>query len=232
MRVKDFLRNGTKRSRKRRGRPRAYVPEVALARATEAFWDGGLCGDVARRSGRGDRHEPAEPLRRVRRQARALPQDADRTIATPVAAAMAEALAVTGRCVRRLRRVYAAALDLYFPPRGEPRGCFLIGTATTEAMRDDGRARHFGATLCAISTRHSKRDFGAPRRGELPRGGRPAELGACSRARRCIRWRSAPRRRVASRARCTGRRRDRADLRTGPQPLIAAGRSTACAGLM
>jgi AcrR family transcriptional regulator len=49
---------------------------------------------------------------------------------------MSEALAPERPLREGLRSVYAAALDLYFPPKGQPRGCFLIGTATTEAMRD------------------------------------------------------------------------------------------------
>ena len=60
---------------KRRGRPRAYEPDVALGKALSLFRQGGLCGDLARRSECRDRHEPAEPLRRVRRQARALHQE-------------------------------------------------------------------------------------------------------------------------------------------------------------
>ena len=61
---------------KRRGRPRAYDPQTALARAADTFWKAGYAGtsldDLAAATG----HEPAEPLRGVRRQARTLSQDA------------------------------------------------------------------------------------------------------------------------------------------------------------
>src|SRR5262245_25640874 len=46
----------------------------AGARARRVL-EGGLCGNLARRSLGGDRHEPAEPLWRLRRQARALHQE-------------------------------------------------------------------------------------------------------------------------------------------------------------
>jgi AcrR family transcriptional regulator len=122
-------------SAKRRGRPPAYVPEVALARATKAFWESGFAAtsldDLAAATGMnrpslygafGDKH--ALYLRAL-----AAYWDAGRL-------AMADALAPDRPLREGLRRVYSIALDLYFPPNGQPRGCFLIGTATTEAMRD------------------------------------------------------------------------------------------------
>ena len=48
--VKDYLRNGTKKlmeqkaEPKRRGRPRAYDPQAAIARAAETFWKAGYAG--------------------------------------------------------------------------------------------------------------------------------------------------------------------------------------------
>jgi AcrR family transcriptional regulator len=122
-------------SAKRRGRPPAYVPEVALARATKAFWESGFAAtsldDLAAATGMnrpslygafGDKH--ALYLRAL-----AAYWNASRL-------AMADALAPDRPLHEGLRRVYSIALDLYFPPNGQPRGCFLIGTATTEAMRD------------------------------------------------------------------------------------------------
>src|SRR5215831_13477256 len=47
-------------------------------------------------------------------------------------AAMREALAYDRPLPEALMRVYAEALDIYFPAKGRARGCFAIGTATTE----------------------------------------------------------------------------------------------------
>jgi AcrR family transcriptional regulator len=123
------------KEQKRRGRPPAYVPEVALARATMAFWESGFAAtsldDLAAATGMnrpslygafGDKH--ALYLRAL-----AAYWDAGRT-------GLADALASDRPLREGLRRVYTVALDLYFPLKGQPRGCFLIGTATTEAMRD------------------------------------------------------------------------------------------------
>jgi AcrR family transcriptional regulator len=123
------------KEQKRRGRPPAYVPEVALARATKAFWESGFAAtsldDLAAATGMnrpslygafGDKHA-------LYLKALTAYWEAGRT-------AIADALAPDRPLREGLRRVYTAALDLYFPRNGQPRGCFLIGTGTTEAMRD------------------------------------------------------------------------------------------------
>jgi TetR/AcrR family transcriptional regulator, copper-responsive repressor len=123
------------KEQKRRGRPPAYVPEVALARATKAFWDSGFAAtsldDLAAATGMnrpslygafGDKHA-------LYLKALSAYWEAGRS-------GMTEALAPDRPLRDGLRRVYTVALDLYFPSKGQPRGCFLIGTATTEAMRD------------------------------------------------------------------------------------------------
>jgi TetR/AcrR family transcriptional regulator, copper-responsive repressor len=123
------------KEQKRRGRPPAYVPEVALARATKAFWDSGFAAtsldDLAAATGMnrpslygafGDKHA-------LYLKALSAYWEAGRS-------GMTEALAPERPLREGLRRVYTVALDLYFPSKGQPRGCFLIGTATTEAMRD------------------------------------------------------------------------------------------------
>ncbi len=51
-------------------------------------------------------------------------------------AAMREALAYDKPLAAALMGVYDRALSIYFPPRGQPLGCFAIGTAVTEAAED------------------------------------------------------------------------------------------------
>src|SRR6516162_5537030 len=109
------------KERKRRGRPPAYVPEVALARATKAFWESGFAGtsldDLAAATGMnrpslygafGDKHalylRALEGYRAMARAAmqRALPQDG------PLKAALGE--------------LYQAAISLYLSGEQGARG--------------------------------------------------------------------------------------------------------------
>ncbi|HEX7748345.1 MAG TPA: TetR/AcrR family transcriptional regulator [Bordetella sp.] len=55
---------------------------------------------------------------------------------------MEAALASSSSLAKALQRVYDTALALYLPAGAEPRGCFLIGTATVESKVDaEVRAR-------------------------------------------------------------------------------------------
>lgn len=154
------------KSEKRRGRPPAYVPEVALARATKAFWESGFAAtsldDLAAATGMnrpslygafGDKHA-------LYLKALTTYWDAGRS-------AMADALAPDRPLREGLRRVYTIALDLYFPPNGQPRGCFLIGTATTEAMRDSDVRATLAEALREIDAAFEVRFQLGKERGEL-----------------------------------------------------------------
>src|SRR5262245_26684556 len=118
---------------KRRGRPRAYDPDVAIARAIEAFWPAGYSAtsldDLSGALGMnrpslyaafGDKHDLyLKALTQYWRFGRD---------------AMRDALAYDRPLPEALWRVYRRALSMYLPEKGEPRGCFAIGTATTEAV--------------------------------------------------------------------------------------------------
>jgi AcrR family transcriptional regulator len=118
---------------RRRGRPRAYDPDTALAAAADVFWkkgyDGTSLDDLAAATGMnrpslyaafGDKHDLyLKTLQRYRDQARAL---------------SLSLLADEPPLRVYLARFYKAALDLYLG--GGPRGCFSIGTAATQAMVD------------------------------------------------------------------------------------------------
>jgi AcrR family transcriptional regulator len=160
---------------KPRGRPRAYVPEVALSRATKAFWQGGFAGtsldDLAAATGMnrpslygafGDKHD--------------LYMKALTEYWAAGRAAMAEALAPKRPLRAGLRAVYAKALDLYIPGAGRPRGCFLIGTGTTEAMRDPKVRAFLDAAYDEIDTAFEARLRAAVEGGELPSGADPEAL--------------------------------------------------------
>lgn len=121
---------------KGRGRPRAYDPQTALQQALGVFWSTGYSGasldSIATAAGMnrpslyaafGDKH--------------ALYIKALEQYWEFAAAAMHEALTDTTLALPdALMRFYEGQLSIYFSGDGQPRGCFAIGTATTEAAED------------------------------------------------------------------------------------------------
>lgn len=158
-----------------RGRPRAYQPEVALARATEAFWRSGYSAtsldDLSTATGMnrpslygafGDKHALyLTTLERYTADGRH---------------AMDEALN-NGRSLQdALKRVYDVALSLYFPGRGVSRGCFLVGTAATEAVGDPEIRTRLGGGLREFDRAFEARLRQAQTQGELDAAADPAAL--------------------------------------------------------
>jgi AcrR family transcriptional regulator len=121
---------------KRRGRPRAYQPEIALGKALEQFRKSGFAAtsldDLSAATGMnrpslygafGDKRDLyIKSYQRYRDDARTAMIDIFRD-QIPIR--------------KRLQRIYAAALDIYLA--GEtPRGCFTVMTAASEAVADPG----------------------------------------------------------------------------------------------
>ncbi|WGS19821.1 TetR/AcrR family transcriptional regulator [Bradyrhizobium sp. ISRA463] len=119
---------------KRRGRPRAYVPDVALGKALDLFRRDGFAAtsldDLSAATGMnrpslysafGDKRELyIKSYQRYRDDARA---------------AMVDIFRAEAPLRERLARIYAIALDIY--TEGEsPRGCFTVMTAASEAVAD------------------------------------------------------------------------------------------------
>jgi AcrR family transcriptional regulator len=118
-----------------RGRPRAYEPGVALRRAAEAFWKTGYSGTSL------DDLSAATGMNRP--SLRAAFGDKHTIYLRALAdywglkfAVMRVALASPGNLPEVLMRVYDAALDIYFSGDEHVRGCFVVGTAITEALGD------------------------------------------------------------------------------------------------
>ena len=160
---------------RRRGRPRAYDPDRALVAAIRAFWKTGYSGtsldDLSAATGMnrpslyaafGDKH--------------ALYLKALDYYWMLGRAAMKEALAGGHSLAEALMRVYRAALDLYLPDKGDARGCFAIGTATTEAMADKKIQAMFMAGLRDLDQAFEARLRLAQEQGELGRDADPAVL--------------------------------------------------------
>jgi TetR/AcrR family transcriptional regulator, copper-responsive repressor len=120
---------------KRRGRPRAYQPEVALGKALDLFRKDGFAAtsldDLSAATGMnrpslygafGDKRELyIKSYQRYRQDARTAMQDIFRA-PSPIR--------------KRLERIYAIALDIYLSGESGPRGCFTVMTAASEAVSD------------------------------------------------------------------------------------------------
>ncbi|HEY8879638.1 MAG TPA: TetR/AcrR family transcriptional regulator [Roseateles sp.] len=151
-----------------RGRPRSFDTEATLAQATLAFWQRGYAStsmdDLSAATGLnrpslygafGDKHELyLQALRLYTEQSNA-----------------AIAAALQGRSLRDgLGRVYELALQLYYPADEAARGCLLIGTAATEAPRDDAIRQQLGDSLRGFNAAFEARLQRAVETGELPAG--------------------------------------------------------------
>jgi AcrR family transcriptional regulator len=159
----------------RRGRPRAYDPETALAQAMAVFWSAGYAGtsldDITAGTGMnrpslygafGDKRALyLRSLERYRARGRA---------------ALIDALAPDRPLREGLRRVYQTALALYYSGEGGARGCFLIGTALTESVGDAEVRTTLRDALLEFDAAFEARLRLARDRGELPRAADPRSL--------------------------------------------------------
>jgi TetR/AcrR family transcriptional regulator, copper-responsive repressor len=120
---------------KRRGRPRAYQPDIALGKALDLFRKDGFAAtsldDLSAATGMnrpslygafGDKRELyIKSYERYRADARA---------------AMVDIFKDELPLRKRLQQIYAVALDIYLSGEGGPRGCFTVMTAASEAVAD------------------------------------------------------------------------------------------------
>ena len=120
---------------KRRGRPRAYEPDVALGRALDLFRKSGLAAtsldDLSAATGMnrpslygafGDKRELyIRSYQHYRDNARA---------------AVADVFRAELPLRKRLERLYQVALDIYLSGEEGPKGCFTVLTAASEAVND------------------------------------------------------------------------------------------------
>lgn len=158
---------------KRRGRPRAYDPDTALARAAATFWKAGYAGTSL------DDLVEATGMNRPSLYA-AFGDKRDLYLKT-LEAYSAEARDETLRQLADdpplrvfLTRFYGKALDLYFGDG--PRGCYTIGTAATVAAVDD-TVRDFLAERVRNADDFLQRQFEkAKARGEIAKSADAAAL--------------------------------------------------------
>jgi len=184
-----MVQKSKKTEPKRRGRPRAYDPDDALERAIRAFWKTGYSGtsldDLSAATGM---NRPS--LYAAFGDKRALYLKALDHYWALGRAAMKEALTYERPLREALMAVYRAALAVYLPEKGDPRGCFAIGTATTEASADLRIRAHFIAGLRDLDQAFERACDSLKSKANC-RIMRIRPRWRCLRRRRCIRSRSA-----------------------------------------
>jgi AcrR family transcriptional regulator len=158
-----------------RGRPRAYDPEQALARALGAFWRGGFSGtsldDLSAATGM---NRPS--LYGAFGDKRELYLAALERYVAASRAGMAESLDPDLPLPDGMLRVYERALALYFGDAEAPLGCFLVGTAATEAARDASVRDRLGSGLRELTRTFEARLRLARERAEIAPDADPALL--------------------------------------------------------
>jgi len=171
------MQNGTKMSEasRKRGRPRAYDPDQALARARDVFWEGGFTGSSL------DALSAATAMNRPSlygafgdKEAlylRTLERYRDEGVT-----AMRQALDPDRSLREGLGIVYATALSIYLDESAGARGCFLIGTAATEAVRNEKVRATYRGSLALFDSLLEERFRLAKKTGEIDAGSDPAIL--------------------------------------------------------
>lgn len=159
----------------RRGRRRAFDPDVALARAVDAFWDAGFAAtsldDLTAAMGmnRPSLYGAFGDKQALYRKAFDLYRERTR---------QALAAAFTGDQPLRvaLRRIYDTSIAIYLSGDSGPRGCFIIGTAVAQAVADADIRAALADTLREIESAFRARMARAQRNGELTADADPAKL--------------------------------------------------------
>jgi AcrR family transcriptional regulator len=159
----------------RRGRPRAFDPDAALAQAVDAFWDAGFAAtsldDLTAATGmnRPSLYGAFGDKQALYRKAFDLYRERTR-------AAMAEAFAGDRPLHADLRRAYDIGIAIYLSGGSGPRGCFIIGTAVAQAVADSDIRAALADVLREIDEAFRARIARAQRGGELSADADPAKL--------------------------------------------------------
>ncbi len=160
---------------KRRGRPRAYEPDVALGKALDLFRTQGFAAtsldDLSEATGMnrpslygafGDKRELyIKTYQRYRDEARA---------------SMIDIFRAEMPLRQRLERIFASALDIYLSGDTGPRGCFTVVTAASEAVGDPEIRAMVLDALTGLDIAFANCFRRAREKGELPESADPTVL--------------------------------------------------------
>jgi AcrR family transcriptional regulator len=160
---------------KHRGRPLTYDPMTALRQATDAFWKTGFNGtsldDITAATGM---NKPS--IYAAFGDKRGLYLEALKHYWQLVFTVMQKALEEDRPLDDALIRVYEGSLSIFFSGDGRPRGCFVIGTAVTEAVEDREIRDSLLAGLRSFDDDFEVRFRAARKKGELKRDADPEAL--------------------------------------------------------
>jgi TetR/AcrR family transcriptional regulator, copper-responsive repressor len=165
----------------RLGRPREYDPEAALQRATEAFWNGGFSGtsldDLSAQTGM---NRPSLYAAFGDKQALYL-----KTLEGYLAARramLASALAGGRPLSVALRAIYERMIDRFLDGKHGARGCYLVGTAVTEAVENPAVRKILAESVQDLEEGFRSAFAAAQARGELVKQADPRALAALATA--------------------------------------------------
>jgi TetR/AcrR family transcriptional regulator, copper-responsive repressor len=160
---------------KRRGRPRAYQPDVALGRALDLFRKDGFAAtsldDLSAATGM---NRPS--LYGAFGDKRELYIKAYQRYRADAAAAMIDIFRDELPIRKRLQRIFAVALDIYLSGDGGPRGCFTVMTAASEAVADPDIRAMVLEGFCELDKAFAACFRLAKQKGELPASADPQVL--------------------------------------------------------
>jgi AcrR family transcriptional regulator len=163
-------------AKRKRGRPRAYDPRAALRAVTEAFWRSGYSGtsldDLSAAAGM---NRPS--LYAAFGDKRELYLAALDRYWENGYRAMDEVFSKVRPLREALMELYERALTIYFPQDSRPRGCFAIGTATTESVLDPKIRVALAGGVHRLDSLFEARIRVSQKRGELSPASDPATLG-------------------------------------------------------
>ena len=173
--VQKSVRDLSKPVQRRRGRPRAFEPETALAQAMDVFWDQGFAAtsldDVSAATGlnRPSLYGAFGDKRALYLQAYGQYRKRVNETFQPMFAARAP-LRV------KLRRILVAALDLYLSGEEGPRGCFTVLSAASDAIADPDLHSVVGEAIAGTDRAFARLFTAAREAGELPASADPRRL--------------------------------------------------------
>jgi TetR/AcrR family transcriptional regulator, copper-responsive repressor len=159
----------------RRGRPRAYDPQDALKRARDVFWVKGYAATSL------DDIVEATAMNRPSLYAafgdkEAIYLAALRMQGDLLVKAVAGAVALDMKLKPFLDLFFDRCIESYLAGANGPRGCFLVGTALTEALVREDVGEAVRDAFGQVDTLLEGRFKAARKAGELPKGADPGAL--------------------------------------------------------
>ena len=173
--VQKTVRDASEAVSKRRGRPRAFEAETALAQAMDVFWTDGFAAtsldDVSAATGL---NRPS--LYGAFGDKRALYLKAYDQYRKRVNEQFQPLFQAREPIRTKLRRILTAALDLYLSGPNGPRGCFTVLSAASDAIADPDLHGLVGEAIDATDRAFGRLFADARAAGELPEDADPRRL--------------------------------------------------------